>query len=260
MIATLPDHLKIIDMSADFRFRDPATYERWYGGPHKAVELQRSAVYGLTEHYREDIRRARLVACPGCYPTAVLTLVLPLVGAGLIDAGDLIIDAKSGVSGAGRTLKQNTLFCEAGEGLVALCRGKPPARARDRAGDLAAAGHAVVVNFTPHLTPMSRGELVTTYARLRRGATADDCASAAAPMTGSRSCHGAAPASGRRRNMCAAPTTSCSAPMPTACPVGSSFGALDNLVKGSAGQAIQNFNLMFGIDETTGLMQQPLFP
>lgn len=98
VIAKLPGHVKIIDMSADFRFRDPQVYERWYGSPHKAVELQRSAVYGLTEHYREDIRRARLVACPGCYPTAVLTLVLPLVRAGLIDAGDLIIDAKSGVS------------------------------------------------------------------------------------------------------------------------------------------------------------------
>src|SRR6185503_10552536 len=117
VIRELPRHLKVIDMSADFRLRDPAVYEKWYGGPHKALELQAEAVYGLTEHYRDAIRKARLIACPGCYPTAVLIGLLPLVKAGLIDAGDLIIDAKSGVSGAGRSVKQNILFCEAGEGI-----------------------------------------------------------------------------------------------------------------------------------------------
>ena len=167
-------------MSADFRLRDPATYEHWYGGPHKALELQRSAVYGLTEHYREDIRRARLVACPGCYPTAVLTLVLPLVTAGLIDAGDLIIDAKSGVSGAGRSLKQNILFCEAGEGLSSLWRREPPPCARDRAGDCRGwPASDVIVNFTPHLIPMSRGELCHRPMPGCAGeATAADCATA----------------------------------------------------------------------------------
>ena len=262
VIATLPDHLRIIDMSADFRFRDPATYERWYGGPHKAVELQRSAVYGLTEHYREDIRRARLVACPGCYPTAVLTLVLPLVRAGLIDAGDLIIDAKSGVSGAGRTLKQNTLFCEAGEGLgpYAVASHRHAPEIEQEISRLA--GHAVVVSFTPHLAPMSRGELVTAYARLRRGATADDCA-----ITLQRSYDGETfivmaprgiwPATQYVRGSNNVMLGAYADRMPGRVIL---LAALDNLVKGSAGQAIQNFNLMFGIPEITGLEQAALFP
>ena len=166
VISGLPRHLKVIDMSADFRLRDPNVYATWYGGPHKALDLQAEAVYGLTEHYREAIRKARLVACPGCYPTAVLTILLPLVSAGLIDAMDLIIDAKSGVSGAGRSLKQNILFCEAGEGLspygVASHRHAPEIEQELSL----AAGREVTVNFTPHLIPMSRGELCTIYARL----------------------------------------------------------------------------------------------
>ena len=262
VISGLPDHLKIIDMSADFRFRDPQTYERWYGVPHKAAELQRSAVYGLTEHYRDDIRKARLVACPGCYPTAVLTLVLPLISAGLIDAGDLIIDAKSGVSGAGRTPKQNTLFCEAGEGLspygVASHRHAPEIEQEISR----VAGQTVVVSFTPHLVPMSRGELITAYARLRRGATADDCA-----ITLQRSYdgepfivlapRGICPATQYVRGSNNVMLGAYADRMPGRVIL---LAALDNLVKGSAGQAIQNFNLMFGLPETMGLEQAPLFP
>ena len=116
-IAKLPERVKVIDMSADFRLRDPAVYAEWYGGEHGAPHLLKSAVYGLTEHYAEKIKSARLVACPGCYPTAVLLALLPLAKGKLIEADDIIIDAKSGVSGAGRTLKQNILFSEAGEGL-----------------------------------------------------------------------------------------------------------------------------------------------
>jgi N-acetyl-gamma-glutamyl-phosphate reductase len=262
VISNLPGHLRIIDMSADFRFRDPQTYERWYGVSHKAVELQRSAVYGLTEHYREDIRKARLVACPGCYPTAVLTLVLPLVRAGLIDAGDLIIDAKSGVSGAGRTPKQNTLFCEAGEGLspygVASHRHAPEIEQEISR----VAGQAVVVSFTPHLVPMSRGELITAYARLRRGATADDCV-----ITLQRSYdgepfivlapRGICPATHYVRGSNNVMLGAYADRMPGRVIL---LAALDNLVKGSAGQAIQNFNLMFGLPETMGLEQAALFP
>src|SRR5439155_23473503 len=147
----------------------------WYGGPHKALELQAEAVYGLTEHYREEIRKARLVACPGCYPTAVLMMILPLAKAGLIEVSDLIIDAKSGVSGAGRSLKQNILFCEAGEGLspygIAGHRHAPEIEQEISR----AAGRDIIVNFTPHLVPMSRGELCTTYTRMAKGATAADC-------------------------------------------------------------------------------------
>ena len=116
-IGKLPKRIKIIDMSADFRLRDPKLYAEWYANEHSAPELIKDAVYGLTEHYRDQIKDARLVACPGCYPTAVLLALLPLAKAKLIEASDIIIDAKSGVSGAGRTLKQNILFSEAGEGL-----------------------------------------------------------------------------------------------------------------------------------------------
>ena len=158
----------------------PQTYAEWYGGEHRRPELQKEAVYGLTEHYRDAIKRARLVACPGCYPTAVLLALLPLVEARLIEPSDIIIDAKSGVSGAGRTLKQNILFCEAGEGLspygIASHRHAPEIEQELGAGR----GRAVTVNFTPHLMPMSRGELCTIYVRLAGKATADDLRAALA--------------------------------------------------------------------------------
>src|SRR6266699_2904565 len=140
--------IKILDMSADFRLRDMSVYAQWYGHEHRAPALQGEAVYGLTEFYREKIAAARLVACPGCYPTAVLLALVPLAKAKLIDVDDIVIDAKSGVTGAGRGLKQNTLFSDA-------------------------AGSAVTINFTPHLIPMARGELCTSYVKLN-GATPDD--------------------------------------------------------------------------------------
>ena len=156
IISSLPGTMRIVDMSADFRLRDPAVYAQWYGHEHRAVALQGDAVYGLSEHYREEIASARLVACPGCYPTATLLLLLPLVGAGIIVSDGLIIDAKSGVSGAGRGLRENTLFCEAGEGLspyaVAAHRHAPEIEQELTRG----AGRDVTVSFTPHLIPMSR--------------------------------------------------------------------------------------------------------
>lgn len=262
VIAALPEALKVIDMSADFRFRDPQTYERWYGGAHKAPELQKQAVYGLTEHYRAEIAKARLVACPGCYPTAALTVILPLVRAGLIDAGDLIIDAKSGVSGAGRSLKQNILFCEAGEGLspyaIASHRHAPEIEQEVSR----AAGQPVIVNFTPHLIPMSRGELVTVYARLRRGSTADECAATLAERYRDEpfvflSPKGIMPATQTVRGSNNVVLGVYADRMPGRVIL---VAALDNLVKGSAGQAVQNFNLMFGLPETMGLEQVALFP
>jgi N-acetyl-gamma-glutamyl-phosphate reductase len=262
VIATLPRHLKVIDMSADFRLRDPLVYQRWYGRPHAALDLQKEAVYGLTEHYREDIRTARLVACPGCYPTAVLLAVLPLVAAGVIDAADLVIDAKSGVSGAGRAPKQNTLFCEVGEGLspyaVASHRHAPEIEQEISR----VANKPVTVSFTPHLIPMSRGELCTVYARLLGQASAETCSRLLAE---------------RYRDEPFVNVTPDAAFPATQFVRGSNhvmigcyedripgrvilISALDNLVKGSAGQAIQNFNLMFGFEETSGLRQVALFP
>jgi N-acetyl-gamma-glutamyl-phosphate reductase len=262
VIRDLPRHLKVIDMSADFRLRNPAVYEQWYGGPHRALDLQGDAVYGLTEHYRDAIRTARLVACPGCYPTAVLTMLLPLVKAGLVNAGDLIIDAKSGVSGAGRSLKQNILFCEAGEGIspyaVAAHRHAPEIEQ-----ELAlAAGREVVVNFTPHLVPMSRGELCTIYARLSEGGTAADCATALERQYKDEpfvhmAPKGVLPSTQFVRGSNNVMLGVYADRIPGRVIL---ISALDNLVKGSAGQAIQNFNLMFDLAETAGLMQVALFP
>ena len=261
-IAKLPERVKVIDMSADFRLRDPATYAEWYGGEHSAPKLLKGAVYGLSEHYRDKIRSARLVACPGCYPTAVLLALLPLVTAKLIAADDIIIDAKSGVSGAGRTLKQNILFSEAGEGLSPYGIGNHRHVPEIEQELGRAAGAAVTVNFTPHLVPMSRGELCTCYVRLAGKTTAADLrkalskAYAASPFVRVVE-EGAIPATQHVRGS-------------NFCHIGVFadrlkgraivVSAIDNLVKGSAGQALQNFNLMHGFDETLGLEQLPLFP
>jgi N-acetyl-gamma-glutamyl-phosphate reductase len=262
VIAGLPHHLKVIDMSADFRLRDPNVYEKWYGGPHKALALQKEAVYGLTEHYRDEIKQARLIACPGCYPTAALLAILPLVKAGLIDAGDLIIDAKSGVSGAGRSLKQNVLFCEAGEGLspygVASHRHAPEMEQEISR----AAGRQVLINFTPHLVPMSRGELCSVYAKLAGGAKAVDAEKALAERYKDEpfvhmAPKGVIPSTQFVRGSNNALLSVHADRVPGRVIV---FSTIDNLVKGSAGQAIQNFNLVFGLPETTGLEQVALFP
>ncbi len=262
VIKTLPAHLKIIDMSADFRLRNPAVYEKWYGTPHKAPGLQKEAVYGLTEHYREEIRKARLIACPGCYPTAALLMLLPLVKDGVIDASDIVIDAKSGVSGAGRSLKQNLLFTEAGEGLspygVASHRHAP--EIEQEISKLA--GRDVIVNFTPHLVPMSRGELCTTYARLAPSASAQDCAtSLVAAYDGEPFVRmaptGVMPSTQFVRGSNHVMLAVYADRIPGRVIL---ISTLDNLVKGSAGQAIQNFNLMFGLPETSGLEQVALFP
>ena len=254
---------KIIDMSADFRLRDPAAYKEWYGLDHVATELQGEAVYGLTELNREAIRGARLIACPGCYPTAALLSLVPLTSASLIDATDIVIDAKSGVSGAGRGLKENTLFCEAGEGLSPYAVGKHRHSAEIEQEIGKAAGiDDLRVNFTPHLIPMSRGELCTSYVRLAAGKTAADL----------------------RQHLIETYRDDPFITIPdedvlpqTQMVRGSNYvvinvvpdripgraiviSTLDNLVKGSAGQAIQNFNVAYGLEETTGIAQLPLFP
>jgi len=276
IIARLPERVKVIDMSADFRLRDPKTYEQWYGQPHSAPELLSQAVYGLTEHYREQITKARLVACPGCYPTATLMALLPVIKAGAVSHEDLIIDAKSGVTGAGRALRQNTLFSEAGEGLapyaIAGHRHAPEieqelslvakgARA-EGARTEGARAEGVRVNFTPHLVPMSRGELITCHVRLEPGKSVEDVRQALANAYENSPFvrlleEGVVPATQHVRgsNTCLIGVFADRIKGRTII-----VSAIDNLVKGSAGQALQNFNLMFGLDETLGLEQLPLFP
>ncbi|MXW91727.1 MAG: N-acetyl-gamma-glutamyl-phosphate reductase [Rhodospirillaceae bacterium] len=262
IVAGLPGHLKIADMSADFRLRDTGTYAEWYGHEHRAPHLQPEAVYGLTEYYRDAVAAARLVACPGCYPTAALLLLLPVVGAGLIDPADIVIDAKSGTSGAGRGLKEGTLFCEVAEGIhpygVASHRHAPEIEQEVSL----AAGREVLVNFTPHLMPMNRGELLTTYVRLNGGATAADLRACLEARYASEpfvhvAPEGMAPATRHVRGSNHVLLQVYADRLPGRAIL---VSTLDNLVKGSSGQAIQNINLMFGLPETTGLEQAPLFP
>src|SRR3979409_1998542 len=165
--------IKTLDMSADFRLRDMSVYAQWYGHEHRAPGLQGEAVYGLTEFYREKIAAARLVACPGCYPTAALLALVPIAKLKLIEVDDIVIDAKSGVTGAGRGLKQNTLFSEAGEGLSPYSVGTHRHSPEIEQELGVAAGTDVPINFTPHLIPMSRGEFCTCYVRLN-GASPDE--------------------------------------------------------------------------------------
>ena len=253
--------IKILDMSADFRLRDKDVYAKWYGHEHRAPKLQDEAVYGLTEFSRKKIAAARLVACPGCYPTAVLLALVPLAKAKLIDVDDLVIDAKSGVTGSGRGLKQNTLFSEAGEGLSAYAVGSHRHSPEIEQEIGVAAGSSVTVNFTPHLIPMSRGELCTSYVKLK-GGSADDLQEALADAYRDEpfvhvAKKGVVPQTQNVRGSNYVQIGVFADRIKNRAIV---ISVLDNLVKGSAGQAIQNMNLMLGYPETTGLEQLALFP
>jgi len=253
--------IKILDMSADFRLRDTGLYAQWYGHEHRAPRLQGEAVYGLTEFYREKIAAARLVACPGCYPTAALLALVPLAKARLIDVDEIVIDAKSGVTGAGRGLKQNTLFSEAGEGLSPYSVGTHRHSAEIEQEIGVAAGAKVTVNFTPHLIPMSRGELCTSYVKLN-GASADDLRAALTEAYRDEpfvlvAKKGVLPQTQNVRGSNYVQIGVFADRIKNRAIV---ISVLDNLVKGSAGQAIQNMNLMFGFPETAGLEQIALFP
>lgn len=255
-------NVRVIDMSADYRIEDPATYAQWYGAEHVAPELQKEAAYGLTEHNRERIATAPIIACPGCYPTAVLIALLPLIREGWISTDDLIIDAKSGITGAGRGLKQNTLFAEAGESVSPYSIGKHRHAPEIEQEISKAAGTQVTVNFTPHLIPMSRGELITAHVRLGKAASAADLRAAwSAAYAGEPfvviAQPGEIPATGHVRGSNLALLNAFDDRIPGRAIV---IAAIDNLVKGSAGQAIQNFNVAFGFPETAGLEALPLFP
>ena len=262
VIAALPDSVKVVDLSADFRLADTATYAEWYGHAHLAPQLQQDAVYGLVELARAKVRGARLVANPGCYPTASQLPLVPLIEAGAIAADDIIIDAKSGVSGAGRSAKEPNLFCEAADGIHAYAIASHRHAPEIEQGLSQAAGRPVLVNFTPHLMPMSRGILATIYARTANGLKAADLRAILAERYRGEPFvrvlpAGALPATRHVRgsNFCLINAFDDRLPGRVVL-----CAAIDNLVKGASGQAIQNFNVMFGLPETTGLLQQPLFP
>lgn len=259
VIAALSPTLKVVDLSADFRLRDPAAYEKWYGQPHAAPELQREAIYGLTEFYRDDIRDARLVACTGCNAAAGQYALRPLISAGLIDLDDIVIDLKAGVSGAGRSLKENLLHAELSEGTHAYAAGGVHRHLGEFDQEFSAlAGRAVEVQFTPHLIPANRGILATVYVSgdpqaihaALATAYADEPFIVTLPF-------GTHPSTRHVRGSNFAHVGVVGDRRPNRATV---IVAIDNLTKGSSGQAIQNANLMTGIDETAGLMGAPIFP
>jgi N-acetyl-gamma-glutamyl-phosphate reductase len=259
VIAGLPRDLRIVDLSADFRLRDVAAYERWYGQPHAAPELQREAVYGLTEFYRDQIRGARLVACTGCNAATGLYALLPPVAAGTIDAGEIILDLKCGVTGAGRALKENLLHAELSEGWQPYGVGGTHRHLGEFDQELSkAAGRAVEIQFTPTLVPANRGILAAAYVRGEPEAIHAAIAEAYAsepflrvlPM-------GTAPSTHHVR---ASNFVHLSVVAERRAGRATIYAALDNLAKGSSGQALQNANLMLGLPETEGLMLAPVFP
>ncbi len=262
VIAKLPGKVKVVDLSADFRLADTAAYEKWYGQPHRTPELQKEAVYGLTELERAKVKSARLVANPGCYPTASQLPLVPLLRAGVVEADDIIIDAKSGVSGAGRELKLGNLYSEVAEGLQAYGVAKHRHAPEIEQGLSSAAGKPVVVNFTPHLTPMNRGIFASIYVRLAKGKTAADIRRVWQDTYGNEPfvqmlADGHLPSTRQVRG-----TNNCQMAVVADRVPGRAIilSAIDNLVKGAAGQAVQNMNVMMGWPETTGLTQTALFP
>lgn len=263
--------VKVIDLSADFRIKDVPTYEKWYGIEHKSPQYIEEAVYGLCEINREDVKNARLVANPGCYTTCSILTAYPLVKEGLIDTDTLIIDAKSGTSGAGRGAKVPNLYCEVNENIkaygVASHRHTP--EIEEQLGY--AAGKKIVLNFTPHLVPMNRGILVTAYANLLPVKRADGQTSLPTyeEVKAVYDKYYQTEKFVRVLEKGVCPETKWVE--------GSNYvdinfvidertgriimmGALDNLVKGAAGQAVQNMNLMFGFAESEGLDLVPMFP
>ena len=259
--------VKIIDLSADFRIKDVKTYEKWYKIEHKSPQFIEEAVYGLCEINRDKVKGARLIANPGCYTTCSILTAYPLVKEGLIDPDTLIIDAKSGTSGAGRGAKLPNLFCEVNENMKAygVTNHRHTPEIEEQLGY--AAGKEILVNFTPHLVPMNRGILVTEYATLTK--KADGSLPTYEEIRAVYDKYYADEYFVRvlEKNVCPE----------TKWVEGSNFvdvnfkidertgriimmGALDNIVKGAAGQAVQNMNLMFGLDEKEGLELVPMFP
>jgi N-acetyl-gamma-glutamyl-phosphate reductase len=261
--ALLQAGARVVDLSADFRIRDVAEWERWYKIRHAAPELAAEAIYGLTELNRERIRGARLVANPGCYPTAVQLGFAPLLEARAVDPDHLIADAKSGVSGAGRKTEQHLLYTEASDNFMAY--GVPGHRhwPEIRQGLAAIAGREVGLVFTPHLTPMIRGIHATLYARVTR--ETDFQALFEKRYAGEPFVDVLAPGSHpdtrsvRAANVC---RMAVHRPRESAARADTVvvLSVIDNLVKGASGQAVQNMNLMFGLPETMGLESIPVVP
>jgi len=253
---------RVIDLSADFRLRDVAAYARWYGHEHHAPELQKEAVYGLAEIHRRAIRKARLVANPGCYTTCAQLPLIPLLREKAIDLDEIVIDAKSGMTGAGRAAKEAMLFSEVAEGFNAYGVGRHRHMAELDQEFSLAAGREVIVTFTPHLVPMNRGILSTIYVRGRRGRRPEDLHAILLKFYMKEPFVHVLPfgETPHTRHVRGSNMTFIGVAIDRIPGCAIIVSALDNLVKGASGQAIQNMNLVMGWPETMGLEQIALFP
>jgi len=261
LLARAP-HTKVVDLSADFRLADPSAYGRWYGEEHHAPELQKEAVYGLVEVHRERIRKGRLIANPGCYTTCAQLPLVPLIREGAIDLDEIVVDAKSGMTGAGRAAKENMLFSEVSEGFHAYGVGHHRHMAELDQEFSLAAGRAVTVTFTPHLVPMNRGILSTIYVRGIGGKSPQDLHGILSQTYRDEPFvhvlpFGEMPQTRHVRGSNMTFIGIAADRIKGRAIVGA---ALDNLVKGASGQALQNMNLLLGFPETMGLEQVALFP
>jgi N-acetyl-gamma-glutamyl-phosphate reductase len=253
---------KVVDLSADFRLTDPASYAKWYGHEHQALELQKEAVYGLVEVYRRDIKQARLVANPGCYTTCAQLPLIPLLKAKAIEPDEIVIDAKSGMTGAGRSAKEEMLFSEVSEGFHAYGVAKHRHMAELDQEFSKAAGKDVVVSFTPHLLPQNRGIFSTIYVRGKRGRLAEDLHAILLKHYEKEPFvyilpFGKHPQS---RHVRGSNMTFIGVVADRIEGRAIIISTLDNLTKGASGQAVQNMNLMLGFAETLGIDQPAMFP
>lgn len=262
VIAALPEHVKVVDLSADFRLFNPEAYAAWYGHPHQATDLQKQAVYGLSDWRPHEIASARLVANPGCYPTSMLLPLLPLLKEGLIEPAHIIADSMSGVTGAGRKAAQANLYCEVNEAVRAYGVGGHRHVAETEQELAQAAGVPVALSFTPHLVPMNRGISSTIHVQLKKDiVVADLHVALKAQYEQSEFVHvceaGHIPSTAEVRG-----TNSCRIAITADRVAGRAIivSVIDNLGKGASGQAIQNMNLMFGLPQTTGLEAFAIFP
>jgi N-acetyl-gamma-glutamyl-phosphate reductase len=260
LLARAP-HTKVVDLSAGFRLADPAAYARWYGHAHAAPELQKEAVYGLTEIYRDKIKDARLVANPGCYTTCAELPLIPLLKTKAIDPDEIVIDAKSGMTGAGRAAREDMVFAEVSEGFHAYGVGHHRHMAELDQEFSRAADREVIVSFTPHLVPMNRGILATIYVRGAKAAPQDLHAILAKSYGREPFVHilpfGTTP---QTRHVRGSNMTFIGVAADRISGRAIIVSALDNLTKGASGQAAQNMNVMLGLPETMGLEQVALFP
>lgn len=253
---------KIIDLGADYRLSSPEVYETWYKTEHRSPQLLEEAVYGLSEWYRDSIKTSRLIANPGCYTTCSILTLAPLLKAGLISPESVIIDAKSGVSGAGRGAKAATLFCEVNESVKAYGVGTHRHTPEIEEQLYSLGGRELKVSFTPHLIPMNRGILVTAYGTLNKGVESQDIAEAYRKSYGKEYFIRLLPEGTFPETRWVAGSNFCDIGYTVDSRTNRVIlgGAIDNLVKGASGQAVQNMNIMFGLDEKCGIDTVPLFP